>query len=176
MKTFLSVMAIVLLGSILAGCGSSPTQPKPIPEDWSFPADSQSFALCLYSPTTEVNAGQEFDARVVAYNLSGVFGAAGEVAFDTTRVEVYELVAGPFISPSTDALYLLRSEPSLLRVSFAATYRAGSGRVSNGSGVLFKLKCRAKASGRATFAVVGAPDLRTSTGQPIPHLPSLELR
>ncbi len=168
-------MTIGLL-TVLLGCGKSgnaPTQPTPT-EDWSFPANGTKVGVTLYAPSQTVSAGGSFEVRFVCYNLTQVFGAATELAYSSDKVDILQVLGGPYLSPDTALVSINKIDPVGGLVSYGATFKAGSGRAGSGSGVLFKLKCKATASGTAAFTVnVQKLSLQKSDGTPIPQFSTM---
>jgi len=167
---------IVILGavSLLAGCKKSsqnPVAPPQSTEDWSFPAGPGKFSVTLLPSSGSPAVGDAFDVNVVLYNCSEVFGAAIRINYAADKVDVSSVLDGPFLSPDTAAIAVIRIDSTTGIVSAGLTYKAGSASPagSGASGVLMKLKCRAKGTGSAPFTIdTQTLRLVTADGNPIP--------
>lgn len=140
-----------------------------VTEDFSYPPNTTKFSATLYTSTTTIANNGTFDVRLVLYNVTAAFGAAAEITFDNTRVQITESVAGPAFGPA-DAIISLRSPATAPPNTFAyaVTYRAGSTSNLTGSGVIVKLKCKAIAAGTANFTITPAKlEIKKSDGTPI---------
>jgi hypothetical protein len=136
-------------------------------EDFNFP-ESSRFALVLYSDQQTVKVGDAFDVKVILYNASDVFGIAMELQYPSDRILIEDIVTGPYFSPLNDALILCGTEADSGRVSYGITYKAGVTKLSNGSGIIYKLKCKAKSLGTATFTINSEKlEIDKSDGSPI---------
>jgi hypothetical protein len=142
-------------------------------ENWNFLADGSKFSATVYSSNTTVQNGSRFEVLIVCYNLADVFGAALELGFPGDKISIREVVAGPYISGSS-ALVLQKLDYAAKKLSFGATYTAGSGNTAAGSGVVLKLKCRAKAAGSGQFTINSSTlQIIKTDGLPITNFNSL---
>jgi hypothetical protein len=162
---FLISLSIAVLSCKKDDGGTTP--PPTTSEDFSFPANATKFSATLYAPTQTVANGGTFDIRLVLYNITDAFGAAAEIAYSGDKVQITESVVGPAFTPS-DAIISLRGPVNATTYAFGVTYKAGTNRTTTGSGVIVKLKCRAIASGAATFSITPAKlEIKKSDGTPI---------
>ena len=146
-----------------------------VAETWIFPSDSVKFAATVYSSTSSVKNGSRFEVLVVYYNTTKVFGTAIELVFPTDKVSIREIVAGPYISGGS-ALVLKKVDGAAGLASLGATYTAGSGNTASGSGVVFKLKCRAKNTGSSPFTInTSKLQILQSDGSSIPSFNTLQI-
>jgi hypothetical protein len=152
MTRHLFVLALIVPLLASSGCKKDDggTEPPPVIEDFTFPASSDT-ALTLYSGTSSVGLNQTFDVKVICYNVSPTFGAAFEVSFSSSLVQVLDIIVGPFIGPADSTVQLKQIENASGRVSFGVSFRRGSGLTSSGSGIPFKIRCKAIAAGTAQF-------------------------
>jgi hypothetical protein len=143
-------------------------------DDFSFPANSTKFAITLYSDCQTVSNGQEFSLKLVLYNVSDVFGAATEIILPTDKVEIVSAAAGTVFQPTTDIILVGGPVTGTNIYAYGATYKAGTTSRTNGSGVLVKLRLRAKATGTAAITINPARlELRKSDGTPITNFSSI---
>jgi hypothetical protein len=175
-----TVIALCLV-CLVAGCKKSSQNPVGLPqsqEDWTFPASSTKFSVTLIPSTTAPAVGEAFDVKVVLYNCPEVFGAALDIAYASDKVDISSLVDGPYLSPDTAAIAVSNIDPATGIAGFGLTYKAGSATAASSgtSGVLMKLKCRAKGSGSAPFTIV-PQTLRIvrADGTPIPGFAAIAL-
>ena len=97
--------------------------------------------------------GEAFDVKVILYNVTGIFGTAVEVAYNSANAQVSSVLTGPFFTPDANILSVNNIDTVRNLASFGVTYRAGTGGSVTGSGAVFKLKCVGKAAGTATFSI-----------------------
>ncbi len=170
MKRFLFLLVIGLtLGSCKKDDGGTTPPPTPDPE---FPA-STKFAATLYAPTTSVANGASFEIRFVLYNVSEAFGAAAEITYSSDKAVIDSSIIGSAFGPS-DQIISLRGPVNTTTYAYGVTYRAGSGRSLTGSGVIVKLRCRAIATGAATFTITSTKlQIKKSDGSPINNFGSI---
>jgi hypothetical protein len=176
LKAFLCML---LTGSgFLGACrnNEAPSAASPPPqENWSFPPSSK-FAVTLYSDHRSVAIGESFDVKLVFYNIDSVFGAAIELSYLSEQIDIVDVLSGPHFSPPDDLLVLKATEPDSNRVSYGVSYRAGSGEVASGSGVVFKLKCKGKLRGSVIFTVNAQKlEIRKANGRMITNFPALHV-
>lgn len=152
MKKYLS-LAVVILMSLFIGCqDEGPIQPT-TEENWKYPSDSAKFSITLYTENDTVKAGSEFDVKVIFYNIPNVFGAAFEIGYASDKIDVSKYLQGPHFISSFNNIAKGWIDPIEKMVSFGITYAAGSNMTSSGSGIVMKLKCKAKTSGVAEFII-----------------------
>jgi hypothetical protein len=173
-------MLYLLLGLALVGAGCSSddgTGPTPTPqEDWSFPANATKVSVTPYAADSAVTVGGTFDLKLVIYNVNEVFGFSAQVTYPSATVEVLDALTGPHFSPSGDILVARQIEAANNRVSYGITFRRGTTTGKSGSGVVFKLKCRGRAAGTATFEVVPSTlQILKADGTPVGNIGSLLL-
>lgn len=146
-----------------------------VAEKWTYPSDGVKFAATVYSNVSTVQNGSRFEVLVVYYNMTNVFGTAIELKIPTDKVSIRNVVAGPYISGNS-ALILKKLESTTGRVSYGATFTANSGNTANGSGVIFKLKCRAKNAGNISFTINSSKlQILQTDGMPIPNFNSIQI-
>jgi hypothetical protein len=173
-----TISLILVLSGLSLSCkssdsGTNPT-PTPAPEDWTFPANAVKFAVTAYTEKQSVAVGEAFDVKLVLYNISDAFGTAIEMTYASDKVDVLDLLSGPFFAPDSSLIGIKEVTASANRISYGVTYKAGSNKTSNGSGVVFKLKCRGKASGSAPFIMNAQKlEVRKSDGNLIANFGSL---
>lgn len=169
---------LLALALVAAGCSSDDgTEPTPVPtEDWSFPASATKFSFTAYTADSVFAVGATFDVKMVVYNVNELFGLSAQVSYPSGTVEVLDVLTGPHFSPSTDILTVKQIEASNNRVAYGVTFRRGTSTGKSGSGVVCKLKCRARAAGTATFAVnVPTFQILKADGTPVPNAGTLVL-
>lgn len=172
------VYLLVALALVAAGCSKDDgTGPTPVPtEDWSYPASATKFSFTAYSADSAVAVGATFDVKMVLYNVNEVFGLSAQVSYPSATVEVLDVLTGPHFSPSGDILTVKQIEASNNRVAYGITFRRGTSTGKSGSGVVCKLKCRARAAGTATFAVNATTfQILKADGTPVPNAGTLVL-
>jgi hypothetical protein len=161
--TLLTVIGIILI----TGCKKDSVSPLPVAqEDYSFPV-STKFAVTLYSNQTNYKVGDNFDVKLVFYNLQDVFGAAVELSFDSSFIQITDsskILFGPYFIIG-DSTLSFRKVEQIGRASIGISYTKGSGLVSNGSDAVIKLKCKARKNGSTTFSINGSKlEIRKSDG------------
>lgn len=160
MKT--NILLVLLFALLFSSCKKSENPASPATEttteDFSFPQSSR-FAFVVYSDNATVKNGDLFDVKVILYNATDVFGTATEISYPNDKVSVQSAVTGPYFSPLNDALTLSKIEADSGRVSYGITYKAGVTKLSSGSGILYKLKCKATKTGTASF-ILNAQNLQ----------------
>jgi hypothetical protein len=161
--TLLTVIGIILI----TGCKKDSVSPPPVAEeDYSFPA-SAKFTVTLYSNQTNYKIGDNFDVKLVFYNLQDVFGTAVELSFDSSFIRIMDsskIFIGPYFKTG-DSTLTFRKVEQVGRASIGISYTKGSGLVSNGSGVVLKLKCNARKIGSTTFSINSSKlEIRKSDG------------
>jgi hypothetical protein len=172
------ILFVFLLLGLAAGCSSDEgTGPTPTPqEDWAFPASSTKFSFTAYTADSVYAVGTAFDVKLVLYNVNEVFGLSAEVAFTPSTVDVVEVLTGPHFSPAGDILTVTQLETSTSKVSLGITFRRGTTTGKSGSGAVFKLKCRARTAGTASFLVTpGTFQILKADGTPVPNAGTLVL-
>jgi hypothetical protein len=172
MRISACLVTLLFVATIMSGCKkeSSPVAPA----TGEFP-ESTKFCVTLYSPSQSVAVGGTFEIRVVLYNVSSVFGAAMEIGYPGANVEITQVSGGSTFFPSNSSLTVAKIEPDSNRVSVAIAYQnAGTVLSSSGSGILFRLTCKAKASGTHTFTINGKTlEIRRPDGTLINNFSSL---
>lgn len=167
--TFRLFFSFLLVAFLFTSCKKDDggTPPEPPGEDFSFPASNDT-ALVLHSGATTIGVNQTFDVKVICYNVAATFGAAFEVGFTNTTVEVQSVIVGPFIGPAAQTVQVTQIENANSRVSFGISYLRNAGLLSTGSGVVFKIRCRTKAGGTAQFTInTTKVELKKADGTPI---------
>ena len=176
MKQIITLLAVI--GMILiTGCKKDSVSPPSVAEeDYSFPA-SAKFAVTLYSNQTNYKVGDNFDVKLVFYNLQDVFGAAVELSFDSSFIQITDstkMLIGTFFKTG-DSTLTFRKVEQIGRASIAISYTKGSSLVSNGSGTVMKLKCYARKIGSTTFSINGSKlEIRKSDGSLINNFNGLQ--
>ena len=158
--------AIIL---IAAGCTkkSNPLTP-PTSE---FPPDTK-FSVTLYSPLSAVTVGESFDVRVVLYNVTNVSGIALTVTYSKGNVDVVSVAGGTTFLPSDSVVSISNIEADSSRVSYGVSYKNSSSK--SGSGIICTIKCKATASGTASFVIDQTTlVIDTPAGTLIDHFASL---
>jgi len=177
----MSRIAVGGLLILLSGCGGgSSTQPNPTPTPtppgpWTFPASSK-FAVTLYADSSTYAIGDSFDVKVVAYNLTNVFGATFQVNYPASQLNVGRVVynSTPIVTPNLELPGRVEADSN--RVSFGFTFLRGSHHAFNGSAVLARLRCLGTAAGTAKFTLARANlAIQDSTGSAIPNFSNLEV-
>ena len=160
---FVSVLALLLMGCKKDDEG---TTPPVAAEDWTFPTDTVKFAVTVNSPKATVAVGEAFDVKVILYNVSNAFGFSMEMAYASDKVEVLEVTQGPHFAPVGDLLTIKKIDAAMNAVSYGVTFKAGTTTTGkSGSGVVFKLKCRARVAGSAAFTIApGKLEIRKADG------------
>ncbi|RCK71690.1 MAG: hypothetical protein IGBAC_0781 [Ignavibacteriae bacterium] len=177
MKKFLAIIIIFVL---VASCKKETTTQPPVvkPEDFSFPPSSR-FAISLITNSTNVNLGSEFDTKIVFYNVQEVFGSAIEIVYDNNLLSIpnqSKLLIGPFfnIEDTSKILILKKVENLFGRASLGISYVRNSGLVSNGSGVVFKIKFTPIARGD-TWIKISKCEIRKSDGNFINNFSNIQI-
>jgi hypothetical protein len=146
-----------------------------VAETWIYPSNGTKFAATVYSSASTVQNGSRFEVLVVYYNLTNVFGTALELSFPNDKVSIRDVAAGPYISGSS-ALILKKVDNTAGRVSLGATFTAGSGNTAAGSGVVLKVKCRAKNAGSSPFTINASKlQILQPDGSSIPNFNTLQV-
>lgn len=121
-----------------------------MPEDFSFPPSADT-AVTLFSGVSSVSVNQAFDVKLICYNVDSTFGASFEVGFPNTKIQVVDVLVGPFFSPPDQTIQLMHIQNDSARVSFGISYVRGGGRTSAGSGVVCKIRCVPIVTGTIQF-------------------------
>lgn len=126
-------------------------------DEWIFPdaASTTRHGVTLYTSATGVKVGQVFDVQVILYGFSGAFGAAVELSFESSRIDVSELFTGPFLGPDSTLLVVKEIHPLTGQVAAGITQLKGSKTSVGRNGVLVKLKCVARSSGTTSIRIIG---------------------
>ena len=184
-KTFFLIVILFIINLFLSCDGDNGgVTPTPPEEDWSFPTDPNKFAVTIYSgdestPLTSVSIDEEFDIKVIFYNLTEVFGAAIELSYPSDKIEIIDGNDGILISPNyfneDDIVTPVRMVDSdFNRISCGICNRSGQSPIS-GSSVVFKIKCKATSLGSASFAINESnTEIIQSNGDLIPGFASLD--
>jgi hypothetical protein len=175
-KHTITLFAVVVV-ILITGCKKDTVSPPLVAEeDYSFPA-STKFAVTLYSNQTNYKVGDNFDVKLVFYNLQDVFGAAVEVSYDSSFIQITDsskILIGPYFKIG-DSTLSFRNVEQIGRASIGISYTKGSGLVSNGSGAVMKLKCNARKIGSTTFSInTGKLEIRKSDGSFISNFNGLQ--
>ncbi len=172
---------MIAAASLVAGCSKSsnsptgPTTPS-TGEDWTFPANTTKFSATLTSSKNPVAVGDIFYAKIVYYNITQTFGTAIELTYPSDKVRILDLTPGPLIANDSTSMDVIQIDSVAGKVSFGITYKAGSGKVFNGSNVLARLRCQGKATGTGTFAIVPSTlEIDQSDGTAIPNFSTLQI-
>lgn len=153
MKTHRPIVFIVAFVLIVGGCSKKSNPVTPPSSGVDFPQDVK-FALTLYSPSISVAVGESFDVRVVLYNVSGVSGMALHVTYPAGNVDALSVTNGVTFFPPDSVISLSKIEADSGRIDFGVSYmNAASGISKSGTGLICTFKCKAKASGTASFVV-----------------------
>lgn len=159
MKKYILTLILILGFLQFSSCKKDPVAPPPPPppEDFTFPADT-SFSVRLITSSGTVGSGSNFDVKLVFYNMQNVFGSAVEILYDKNLVEITDLtkmLVGPYFQTDDTAkiMMLKKVEQGYGRASFGISYIKNSGLVSDGSGVVIKLKSKAIAPGNVWFKI-----------------------
>ncbi|MFN0157504.1 MAG: hypothetical protein ACKVRP_05445 [Bacteroidota bacterium] len=168
-------IVITTISMCIAGCDDTTTKPI-IEEDWSFQPDSTKFSVSLVSVSDTVDSGKTFEVKVVFYNIEELFGASMEIAFSHDIIEILGVTTGPHFSPADARLVVSRIDTSLVQVSYGITFVAGSGLTAPRSGVVMKMRCRAKNRGVAAFDNIASRlVLKRSDGTAVPGFQSIDI-
>lgn len=172
---FLLSLSFALLSCSTSDSGSPPAANAcTAANDFSFPANATKFAVALYADCQTVSNGQEFSLKVVLYNVTDVFGFASEIILPTDKVDFVSAADGTAFQPSTDILRVGSIVSGTNKYACGATYTSLSSNRTNGSGVVVKLRLRAKATGTAAFTINPARlELKRSDGTPVTNFGSI---
>jgi hypothetical protein len=152
MKTNIFLIVLILT-AFFAGCKKNSTEPTSTPgEDWTFPASNTRDTVTVYCEKQTVAVGEEFDVKLVLYNVVDVFGVAIEIDYASDKCDVLNVLKGPFFPTESVIALPPKIEPESYRISYGVSRLRGSTSIS-GSSVLIKLKCKGKAAGNATFSI-----------------------
>ncbi len=144
-------------------------------ELWNYPTNTEKFAATVHSNVATIKNGNRLEVLVVYYNMTNVFGTAIELSFPQDKIFVRDFIAGSYISGNS-ILTLKKVNNTNGTISFGITYTANSGNISNGSGALFKLKCRAKNAGNISFTINSSKlQILQTDGMPIPNFNSIQI-
>jgi hypothetical protein len=152
------LLIILIITALVVGCkkNDATTNPPPPPpasqEDWTYPASSTSDTVTVYCNKQNVAVGEEFEVKLVIYNVSDVFGMAIEMNYASDKSDVLSALAGPFFPSDSVVTLSPKIESNSNRVSYGVSRLRGSTSIS-GSGILIKLKCKGKTAGNATFSI-----------------------
>ncbi len=182
MKNFILGLIIIISSIQFSSCKKDPVTPPPPPppEDFTFPADT-SFSVRLISSSTTVSSGGNFDVKLVFYNMQSVFGSAIEILYDKNFVEILDqtkMLIGPYFQTSDTSKFLMlkKVEQGFGRASIGISYIKNSGLVSEGSGVVVKLKAKATSTGSAWFKInKNKLEIKKSDGLSINNFSSLKI-
>jgi hypothetical protein len=149
------LLIVLILTAFVMGCKKDEgvtNTPPPSPEDWTYPASTTRDTITTYCEKQNVAVGEEFDVKLVLYNVADVFGVAVEMKYVSDKSDVLSALAGPFFPSDSVVALSPKIEPDSNRVSYGVTRLRGSTSIA-GSGVVIKLKCKGKAAGNATFSI-----------------------
>jgi hypothetical protein len=164
MKEYSTIFVVGMIILIAGGCSKkgNPVTPE-VPAN-EFPADAK-FSVTLYCPSPSVAVGESFEVRVVLYNVTNVSGMAITVTFPTGSIDVLGLTSGSTFFPPDSTISISNTEADSGRISYGVSYKnTASGASKSGSGLICTVKCRATASGTASFVIdrntlqIGTPD------------------
>lgn len=180
MKFPLLITFILVL--FLSACKESPVElpPQPQEEDFSYPQSSR-FAVSLITDNTIVANASNFDVKVVFYNVQDVFGTAIELLYDKNLISIQndsKILLGPFFNfkDSSKVLLFKKLENELGRINAAISYIRNSNLVSNGSGVIIKLKFTTVNRGNAVIKInKNKFEIRKNDGSYINNFSNLEV-
>ncbi len=168
----------VVISLILTGCSKNPVGPVPPQEDFSYPPSTR-FAVSLYSEKTNYNLNSEIDIRLIFYNLTGVFGTAVEISYDQTKLEITnedKIIIGPYFKSLDSALVIKKVDQPIGRVSGAISYWKNSDLTANESGVVFKIKAKAVATGNIQLSInKDKLQILRNDGRPIDNFQNLQI-
>jgi len=150
-----AIFIITIIITLLCGCGKddSGTTPTPVKqEDWTFPVNATRDSVTLYCEKQSVAVGESFEVKIVLYNVSEIFGCAVEVQYASDKCEVTSGLAGTLFPADSIIALPPKIESASNRVSYSVTKQRGTKSLS-GSGIVFKMKCKAKTAGNASFTI-----------------------
>ena len=175
MKTHYYFILLVII-SFFIGCKESIVDPPIFREDWKFPPDSSKFAITLYTEKDTIPMGSDFDVKIIFYNIPKVFGTAFEILYPNNITKINEQVIGPHFKSELSYLSIALVDSADNTMSFGITYPAGLDSSSSGSGVVMKLKCKAKTKGVAQFTINRSKlEIKKSNGSMIDNFNSLDV-
>jgi hypothetical protein len=164
MKTY-HLLLVTMITALLIGCHDVIVDTLQEPESWNFPVNATKFAVTLYSEQETVKVGNEFDVKVIFYNIPQVFGTAFDIEYNSDKVKIIQQVTGPYFKSGFSYLSIARVDSTLNTASYGITYHAGLDTTSSGSGVVMKLKCIAKSMGNLNFTIDKQKlEIKKSTG------------
>lgn len=174
------IIILVTILFLLISCKKeTPTQPTEVKqEDFSFPSSTR-FAVNLITNSTNLNVGNEFDTKLVFYNVQEVFGSAIEILYDNNLLSIpnqSKLLIGPFFNTedTTKILIFKKLENIFGRVSLGISYVRNSGLVYSGSGVVLKIKFTPIARGD-TWIKINKCEIRKSDGNFINNFSNIQI-
>jgi hypothetical protein len=173
------LLSVLTAAALFAGCSKSSDNgvgpgPTPPGDDWSFPANSSKFSVSLLSSKDTVAVGDVFYLKVVYYNVTQTFGTALECSYPPDKIRIVEATPGPMFAADSTIISVLQVDSLAGTMSYGVTYKAGTGKVFNGSNVLVRLKCEGKSAGATAFTINSSKlQVLQSDGSPIPNFGSL---
>jgi len=150
------LLLVLILTAFVVGCkkddNGTNVPPPSQQEDWTYPSSTTRDTVTVYCEKQNVAVSEEFDVKLVIYNVSDVFGVAIEMDYASDKSDVLSALAGPLFPFDNVVVLPPKIEPDSNRVSYGVSRVRGSTSIS-GSGVIIKLKCKGKAAGNATFSI-----------------------
>jgi hypothetical protein len=160
---------------IFFSCSKKDTPVSPESEDWSFP-NSTKFSVTLYCDKQSINVGESFEVKLILYHIDAVLAAAFEINYNSNIIEASEILSGPYFSSDSNVIMLKKIEPDSNRISYGISYKISTGKVATGSGVVMKIKCKAKSTGEGTFTINSNKlEIRNSDGDLVTNLDNLQI-
>ncbi len=127
--------------------------------------------IALEPASQELDIGAEFDIEIKVKNITQLFGASMEIAYDSSLLEFSEAVEGDFLGG--DVIFFSQTQGD--SISIAISKKAGD-EPANGTGTLALLKFKAKAEGNTSLSISEDKNrLRKSDGDPTPDIGALVL-
>jgi len=115
-----------------------------------------------------------FEVKVIFYNLNSIFGATLEINYPGDKIEITDIISGNYFPSDTSVLILKKIENN--RISYGISSKMNIGKTLSGSGVICKLKCKAKQSGSISFTInTQKLDIRKLDGSLYPNISDLQI-
>lgn len=169
------LLSFIFVLLLIYCCSKKDSPVSPVTEDWTYP-NSSKFSITLFSDKQSVSVGENFDVKLLAYNINEVLAAAFEINYNSTKIEISDILSGPYFASDNNVVIFKKIEPDSNRISYGISYKMSANKMATGSGVVIKIKCKAKLAGTGTLVINSQKlEIRDLSGGLISNLTSLQI-
>jgi hypothetical protein len=152
-KRTIAVLALVLAAAGCSGGGGGSGGGASIAAATSATAPTVPMNVTLRSSTTTVGAGQTVDLALSASQVSGLYGAGVDLAYDPDLLEYRSVSDGGFVAGATVGAGLRGRQPGVVTIAASAE---GASAGATGSGDVVVVRFLARKAGLATITPTDA--------------------